>query len=592
MASFKNSIKRLDPKLFLTFDGDSYNEATGGFLGSPEVIMDESGYDNNALLHTSSENLAYRLGLPSLNSFEPSTMHSISFGYFGNYPGTSDEWAKAYLEVAPSVSLATPNDFSISFLLKKTETDHHFYSENGNHNVNYYRPLIYRENVIDIRIKEYLGNQTNTLQIYENEGFMYETNFNPYYDKMLMVTYTRKVEQQFDGSFDVISKFYINAILVATKTHYYATLPPSTEPTDSWFIGGKPVTTPVYPYNDRIVSRTDIDSVQIYDTALSHEDICYVYKKLRTYKDIVNIISPSNYWVLDDFNGEPAKDQRNNTDGIYKNTLDIDFRQDGPPTIPGSTAAYFKENGWVDLYGANRSSLFWNPDGDYTIHFWLKFDQTAQGVVIANHSTKKPYKGMLFRVNYSGYQSSTGFVQFNTSEKEFITSLSGGLNDGKFHSYALIRRGNKIEMWIDGMKQGESLSFTGDVPDSYYNSEKSLMAASPGNFSVIGSLSNLFYKNRALDDAEIGMLNSYSTIYFIRGNITLQGTPYRATVRVYDHYSGELVKEVDSNGDDGSYGIDLNSGKEVDLLILSKNNKNVRYRAFGPIIPSEYEDTR
>jgi hypothetical protein len=116
------------------------------------------------------------------------------------------------------------------------------------------------------------------------------------------------------------------------------------------------------------------------------------------------------------------------------------------------------------------------------------------------------------------------------------------------------------------------------------------MGASPGHLNTQGHMAAVAVYSYALDDAEIRMRNAYSLVYRIQGTVTLEGNPYQATVRAYRHRTGELSREILSETDSGDYLITLYDNSLIDLMVMNKQDQNIRYRVYGPITPAEYED--
>ena len=103
-------------------------------------------------------------------------------------------------------------------------------------------------------------------------------------------------------------------------------------------------------------------------------------------------------------------------------------------------------------------------------------------------------------------------------------------------------------------------------------------------------MSYLAYYDFALQRHQIYSHANYSITYKIRGIVTLLGVPYRAKLRFYSSYTGELIKEMESDPNTGEYEASFYNNSYVDILVFDPNDLSVRYRAYGPVSPSEFDD--
>ncbi len=68
------------------------------------------------------------------------------------------------------------------------------------------------------------------------------------------------------------------------------------------------------------------------------------------------------------------------------------------------------------------------------------------------------------------------------------------------------------------------------------------------------------------------------------------GNPVAATLRFYKSNTGELIDEIDSDPVTGEYRKELFNNGNIDIMVFDKYNKNVRYRAYGPVAPAGFDD--
>lgn len=204
---------------------------------------------------------------------------------------------------------------------------------------------------------------------------------------------------------------------------------------------------------------------------------------------------------------------------------------------------------------------------------------------------------MLVQLNRRNDVFSNGSIQFNINEDVYLVSKAVSdfgstplyYNDGNWHHCALVRRGTKIELWLDGILHASTTAALSVIP-GVGPGQIYLMAMMPGKLNATGNMAHVVTTERALQPQEIRARNNYAILYRVKGAVTLQGVPYRANIRVYRHSNGELLQEILSDPNDGTYTIHLVDNSFIDLMILNMQDANVRYRAFGPILPSTYED--
>lgn len=93
MAGYKESVIDSGAVSFWTFDGDAFDQVTRKILvptGEPQIIIDEIENQNPAILHSDHDTLlGYRMGMPSLVTYEQTDQYCMSFGYYGQIPRPS-----------------------------------------------------------------------------------------------------------------------------------------------------------------------------------------------------------------------------------------------------------------------------------------------------------------------------------------------------------------------------------------------------------------------------------------------------------------------------------------------------------------------
>lgn len=604
MAGFKQAIIDLEPKLFLTFDGDDFDPLTHDLLGLPQQIIDESGEGNNALFHSDNGMyLGHRMGTASLTELEQSDQYSMSFAFYGAQPLYPTVWAKTYLEVPHTTSFAFPNlgSFSVSLLLWKASDEAAFRSYT-NSTANLTRPLISKGAIFKM---DYIDNwaSTDQLRVTHPGGVMNYLISTPaqFYADQKHIVFTWEVVPDPAATYRGTAKLYINGQLVMSQTYLYSDTYPNTNVASAWFIGGN-TDSPTAAFNDRNTSDTRLDQIAVFETALTNDQVCWLFKKTRTYERVVQAAWPANYWTMDD--AESSTDTTMNAvvgayNGQYLGGVSkVLRRQSGPGNIPGSISTYFQNGGCANVHRTSfQYTPLFNPTTDYTVDFWFTCFSADRGVLLSIQGDDSPFNGMLVQINRRNDNFWNGGIQFNVSENVFLNSRSvqdnGStpfmFNDGKWHYCALVRRGSVIELWLDGILH-DSLNTPNVQIPTLGPGQLYLMSMMPGKLSVNGNMAHVSLLARALQAPEIRMRNNYAILYRIQGTVTLQGVPYRADIRAYRHLNGDLMQAIQSDPNDGTYRLHLVDNSLIDLMILNTQDTNVRYRAYGPILPSTYED--
>ncbi|MGL4284549.1 MAG: hypothetical protein ACRCSI_13440, partial [Eubacterium aggregans] len=60
--------------------------------------------------------------------------------------------------------------------------------------------------------------------------------------------------------------------------------------------------------------------------------------------------------------------------------------------------------------------------------------------------------------------------------------------------------------------------------------------------------------------------------------------------RIYSNLNGGLKQEVFSDLNTGDYLAELYDNWPVDLMVMNNQDQTIKYRVYGPVTPSEYED--
>lgn len=603
MAGYKQTVIDDDAAAFWTFDGDMVDSGSRTLLASPLEILDEIDNQNAAILHiqNTSGPHGYRMGLPSMIKLEMEDQAGICFGYYGEQPAHPDAgYAKAFLEVPHSSTFQFPNfgSFTVEFMMRKDQ-------ESAYHNQNPYqsftRPIIYKSGVLNIYYHsswhdaEYFKFWFPSGQTRSIEASAWET-------RNIHVVVSWKVEQVTQGVYRATERIFFNARLMHSATLTYYDSFPGTNIASSWEIGGL-ASASTDNWNDRNTSALYLDQIAVYDKALTNDQVGNHYKKIYEYDDMIVNDRAADYFPMDESDSLVDWTVKNKIDttwnGKYLGDINsISRSRPGPENIPqsrapyftGQTMAYFSKN---VSYG--QPSPWFSTNGDYTIEFWFNSQTTDRGVLFAMQQEKTPYQGVQVSLNWvdNGYKN--GAIEFRESANFAVNSLDIDedfrpyrFNDGKWHHVVVQRQGNTMMLWVDAILHGKLENVPKYAPD--YSGVMYLMGSKPGDLRVNGQVCKFGRYEYALEEQQIKARYTYAIIYKIRGQVTLQGVPTRATIRVFKNFTGELLAELESDTSTGNYLLTLLNNSKIDLMVFNKNDRSVRYRAYGPITPSEYED--
>lgn len=603
MAGYKQTVIDDDAAAFWTFDGDMVDSGSRTLLASPLQIIDEIDNQNPAILHVQSTSgpHGYRMGLPSMIQNEPQDQASISFGYYGEQPAHPDQgYAKAFLEVPHTSTFQFPNfgSFTVEFMMRKDkETAYH---SRFNYQT-FTRPIIRKQNVIDVYYHtSWWSNEF--FKFWFPSGQTRSIEADGWENRNIYVVLIWHVEQVNPGVYKATEKILFDSRLMHTTTITYYDSFPNTNIASPWEIGGL-ISGPTENWNDRNTSALYLDQIAVYDKALTTDQISNHYKKIYEYDNMILNDRAADYFPMDEENSLIDWTIKNRVDtslkGEYLGDINTISRGlPGPNNIPQSKSphfsaqsmAYFRKN---NFYGDPKP--WFNTDSDYTIEFWFNTQTQERGVLFAMQQEKSPYQGVQISLNWvnGGYRNGSIEFRENTSFAIHSKELNDDFqpyrfNDGKWHHIVVQRQDKTLMLWLDAILHSK----LENVPK--YSVDSSgimyLMGSKPGDLRVNGFVCKLARYDYALAEQQIKARYTYAVIYRIRGQVTLQGVPTKATIRVYNNFTGKLISEIESDPNTGNYALSLLNNSKIDLMVFNKYDRSVRYRAYGPITPSEYED--
>lgn len=598
MAGYKNFILSLAPKVFITFDGDAYDDVTRTLTTIPAQIMDESGRGNNAILHNSNPSFpGYRLGMPSQVKLEQFQQQSASFGFYGNQP-TSSVWEKAYLEVPHSnvdFAFADNGKFSVVWSQNKKSAEENYRSTSLAPTYNYgtlIRPVFRKAGVFSVR-HVYPWSSSAYLSIECPGGKFFSWNLpGDYHDVDRHMALTWSVFTAENGVKTGIARLYVDAVEVATQSFAYYDSYPLMNVNSPITIGG--VAEAAADHSDRNTSSLQLDQFAVFDLTLSANQVGKLFRKTLSYQDMVMQGRPTTYWPMQDIedpNDYTIDNMRTGT-GLTARCVGgasrVTRNLPGPDQVSGAKSINFREGGQLLVQNATvPSSPVIDIANAYSVEFWFSASGNSIASLLSMTGEQRPYNGLQLTLNMHNNQYRAGALQIQQTDEEW-GSTTGNFNDGRFHHCAIVKRGNTIELWLDGIMSVTKLLAANS---SFMPGNVSMFGSAPGRLNTDGNVSHMAWYSYALQEQQITARAGYLKTYKIRGQVTLRGIPYRANVRLYSHFSGQLLQEIFSNSGDGEYLAELYDNRLVDMMVMNTQDPTIRYRVYGPVTPSEYVDS-
>lgn len=595
MSGFKEATLYLKPKVYITFDGDDFDSGTGELTSVGRAVMDETGNGNHGILHDDADpQRGYWFGSPSLCNLEPAG-YGIRMG-FGKIEGHSSGWPHSFIEIPYSGDFAFPSqEFTVSLLYRKVTNEQQFRVDSGNITASLSRPIASKGAIFNLYYLDSWSG-SDTLQVVHPGGSMQWVLDSFFYNDVKHLVFTWKIEYDpLTGNSVGVAKLFINGVIVATtRTNYaFPTSPPNlNDPLSAWYLGGTNAPDGTL-HNNKATSHTEFDAFSVFDRALSDIEVGWLFKKTLPYEGLIQNARPTMYWQM----GESSTAESNvfaptigSYSGQYLGGLGkIEKGLPGPPQIPLSLAPRFTNGGMGVVHRESSGGYvtLFSPSADYTCEFWFRCETGSKAILLSTVNDDLPFSGIMCQANVLDNFPTPGGIQFNVS-RDIQISWQGGIHDNQWHHCALIRRGVTMELWVDGvMRKSQEHTITNPgTPGQLY-----LMNSSPGGLEVQGQMCQLVLYTRALLEHELITRFSYGVLYRVRGTVTLQGVPHSATIRAYRNSNGEKIAETVSNVSDGSYEIRTQTNDRIDVLVLNPKNPDIRYRAFGPIVPSSFIDS-
>lgn len=614
MAGYKQTIKNLSPKIFLTFDSDSTFDPVSGYNTFNNVIIDESGNGNDGLIITTSQPIKpYAMGAFGLVGQETyADQYSMTFCPRGFDTNAAFPYEKVMVIVPDNNSIQIPYDFTISFLFNKsshedirsytynTTTGQYYYDTSSAAYAKSYFRQIFRKGLQVGMTVNYPYYSTSYCQFTFPSIALNWNLPSDFHDRTHHIVMTNKVNDLGGGQHTSTVCVFVDGYMIATNTTNPSYASTNSANTSEYQLGG--TNDPVnYNYcNDRQTCALTIDQFVVFDFALNTNQVGDLIKKLDTYTNFLLLSKPALYWPMSDISTFTNSVTNLGTTTSYPATYvgtgtQITKSRPGPDRLMLEPSVKFTNGGMLSCLTNTNGAVPFNPSDDYTVEFWVNYETSTPGVIFSCQSNFYPFKGLLVEVNTNNGSQQTGMIEVSVNEVTRIITPSTGLNgdalywnDGKWHHICVIRRSTTLEFWIDATLIGKIPVPTGALLDnagSIY-----MMGMGPGHLEVGGYLSQIALYTTALQHQQIQARSNYFTKYLLIGSVTLQGVPHKALIRVFEHSSGRLLTTGMSDPSTGHYVINCYTENLIDVMILDMTNSNVRPRTLGPCLPNLYSD--
>lgn len=606
MSGFKATQIDDDSCSLWTFDGDPYDSGNRSLLvplGDPNYIIDEIDNLNPAILHNDNDLYrGYRLGMPSLVVHEQTDQHSIGFGFYGKQDNHPNLWAKAYLEIPHSISYSFPRygSFSVEFVFFKE-----FYTDEGTASYSSFaRPIISKSGVFDIYFN-FPSSGAATITTIHPGGTSTSliSNFKGTYDLVgntIHFILVWDVQPSGGGHYIGTARTYINSYLSTEQSYTYYDTFPNTNVANPILVCGRAGSD---RRTDWHTSNFQIDQIAIYDRPLTSDMVANHFSKIFPYDQMIQSEFSSNYWTFSDQDttiSSVVAPSIGTLNGLYLGTRNLNYFRNlpGPPSLLSAKAASFADGGMASFINITTYNTYIprTINTEYSYEAWFSVTPLKRAVLLGAQELEFPFDGPLIQINMRDNQEVIGCLQYTEGDNGHVFNSqylnNNGTryiyNDGNWHHIVVLRRANgMVELWLDGVLHSSSIEATRTVSQP---GQLLVMNSMPGHLHCNGKICNLSYYSYALLPHQISSHYSYSVVYRIRGIVTLLGAPYQATLRFYNSTTGALIQELQSDAITGEYEAIFPNNSTVDILVFSKSDLSVRYRAYGPVVPSEFVD--
>jgi hypothetical protein len=236
-----------------------------------------------------------------------------------------------------------------------------------------------------------------------------------------------------------------------------------------------------------------VDDVALYGRVLSSSEITALASARRSMYSTSSLLDAKLVLSAD-------RDSNISTSSLF--AFD-QFTTEGTQTCSlqtGMTRTYdagyaYSFNGTSDRISVSSLSL--PASGDWSVSFWFKTSQTAEGTSLSNYAVQA---GSL---DFKPTSSSSGWKPKLTVGGSFSLVGTADKNDNSWHHYAATRFGNVFTLYIDGVSQGNTTNAATISTNNLYIGGRPI---GDNNQAYAGSLDDILVYQRALSASEVATL--------------------------------------------------------------------------------------
>lgn len=637
MSGYQNSLMKLKPDCFITYDGDTLFDSEG-YLRTPN-IPDVSGNENNAIiLATSNPIKSYAMGTYSLIDREDGIdQYSMTFASRGNLggivPSTSFPYPSAINEIFHSDTLKCEDEFTFSIIFKKTDRDTWFRSAKYNASSgiyetqpNYWKSLsrtIFQKgddvwlrwrcigspayDYFDFKFPGPVTASDYTFRFDLQNNLHNIITVGNYINRQIHIVMTRKKLKVGSQLFQTVDNVYIDGIKYYERKSQVTNEPSTALNTSSILIGGNQSVFNAETLDDRQTTPLMVDNFAVWnDRCLTHDEVSWLYKKMYSFADYTRRWDPQLYIPMAEQSLNPNSPSQPGRIDVNKQNVVFTYlgiSSQLEPGVPGpkrliyEPAMRFRANAMAKI----TSNVYTSPvlsvsnNQDWTLEFFVSFTTTTKGVIFSALTDVWPFKGILVLANMNNDIETPGSIQAQledglTISTNTIDAFGNNVmyNDGQFNHIVLIRRNSNFEFWVNGVLQGSRFGNNGTINNNF--GQVYLMGNMPEQLNVNGEMCQLVFYTYAMQEPNIRARSYFFTRTVVEGHVMLRGVPHPATVRCYERSTGKLVTEGTADALTGWYQIDVWTENYMDVMFFDIKNANVRPRALGPYLAYEYTD--
>lgn len=640
MAGIKDTILNADPIAFWSFDLDAagfsdntlldeignespLNNASGvfeedGFLVEQTAINEIESNERHSLKvcpgclsyggderKTEAEWIQqtshWRCDHSNKFTFPDSGQYTIEFAYYGEF---ANNWTRSFSGVGSNPGRST--DSYTPILFKYGIFDIYIYwcyfCGYGNSNrIVWHSPVANQTCRCDITVSSNSQNPYTTYYGLRDTPDSYGRVFYPGMRRLNHVVCTFDVEYVDVNEYESRMKMYINGRLYDIQTKRWFDSPPDNSNNNPIRLGARHGSDGlINDVEDEFIHHPmNFDYVAMYSYSFDEAQVSNHYKKLFSYPDLILNDYPTKYYrfnEIQDNNNTTIRDsapwRNSDDDGVVFN---YPLRgEPGPERNLYSTSCRFQGKSSARINIETNDFVISNS---YTFEVWFKSVEGQRGIIFAALQDDPFYDGFYVWINSYENEYRNGVIQVAESYDNYIHSITNDpvtndpiyYNDGEWHHLVVIRTPNqKLQLYIDNQLQEE-----GDYPAPNKGGDAIGWVADmrPGGYHADVWLSEMAWYQYAWQPIQIRHRYTYATRYRISGYTLLEGAPVEATVRFYDHLTGDKVGEVTSKVLDGEYIWYSRNNKYIDVVSFIPDERTTRYRIHGPVYPAEDYDS-